>query len=565
MRSIRSRFTILITAAVVISVVTIGLLGIHFIRQISEEYTNDLIRLSAEENEQKLDVYLNSIEQCVDTVDYYASQEFPGASGEDPAEDKDEYDTEMHEYVDDVNTLFHSVVNSTSGIISYYFRIAPEVSETQKGFWYSRNDEGRFVASELTDIEEYDENDLSHTGWYYIPKKQGVAIWLEPYVNENLGETEMISYVSPVYQKGKFVGVLGIDYDYETFKKHLNYEGHFRKGYTFITNEDDEIIYHPEIESGTSVAEISEKLLGRNLNRNDTIVKYEYNGEAERASWGLLTNHMKLYLSVPESEINGMWKRLVLTVIGVSLAILALFILLGLLMVKRITEPLTNLTEAAIRLDEGDYSVELNYNGKDEVGVLTAAFRQLIGHLQAYISDLNDIAYKDALTHLKNKGAFENYKRKLDDRLKFSEDDDRPEFAICVFDCNSLKEVNDNYGHDKGDIYLKTACSVICDVFKHSPVFRLGGDEFVSVLQNDDYDNRLALCTKFDRMTVSISDEAEHPWERVDIASGIATYDPERDTCVSDVIKRADKRMYEDKMRKKSGIIRELTEEMVNY
>ncbi|MBO7373902.1 MAG: diguanylate cyclase, partial [Oscillospiraceae bacterium] len=38
----------------------------------------------------------------------------------------------------------------------------------------------------------------------------------------------------------------------------------------------------------------------------------------------------------------------------------------------------------------------------------------------------------------------------------------------------NLKQVNDQYGHDKGDAYIKTASQLICRIFKHSPVFRIG-------------------------------------------------------------------------------------------
>ena len=71
-------------------------------------------------------------------------------------------------------------------------------------------------------------------------------------------------------------------------------------------------------------------------------------------------------------------------------------------------------------------------------------------------------------------------------------------FAVCMFDCNCLKQINDEYGHDKGDIFLKETTRIICDVFEHSPVFRIGGDEFVAVLQNGDYENREALLRLFD-------------------------------------------------------------------
>lgn len=42
-----------------------------------------------------------------------------------------------------------------------------------------------------------------------------------------------------------------------------------------------------------------------------------------------------------------------------------------------------------------------------------------------------------------------------------------------ILDC-----LNDTYGHTAGDNYIKGCCKVICQIYKHSPVFRIGGDEF---------------------------------------------------------------------------------------
>jgi len=222
-------------------------------------------------------------------------------------------------------------------------------------------------------------------------------------------------------------------------------------------------------------------------------------------------------------------------------------------MAGRMTEPLAKLTEAAKRIDAGDYDVELNYDGHDEIGVLSGVFRQLVKHLSSYITDLNDKAYKDALTMVRNKAAFIVFLNELDDRIRTAKKDKKPEFAICMFDCNDLKGINDTYGHDKGDIFIRNACRLICDVFKHSPVFRLGGDEFVCVLEGESLADRENLCAEFEARSAEINKDVENPWDRINIASGIAIYDHESDTDSADVLKRADKRMYEDKDRKKSG------------
>lgn len=117
--------------------------------------------------------------------------------------------------------------------------------------------------------------------------------------------------------------------------------------------------------------------------------------------------------------------------------------------------------------------------------------------------------------------------------------DDGSAFAVCIFDCNSLKEVNDRYGHDKGDLYLKQTAAVICEVFNHSPVFRIGGDEFAALLMGRDCLNREELLRQFDETCMEKRRQNTDTWEQVDVARGMAVYDPQEDESVSDVVRRA--------------------------
>ena len=43
-------------------------------------------------------------------------------------------------------------------------------------------------------------------------------------------------------------------------------------------------------------------------------------------------------------------------------------------------------------------------------------------------------------------------KEQIQKRINEGED---PKFAIAIFDCDDLKHINDTYGHEKGDVYLK--------------------------------------------------------------------------------------------------------------
>lgn len=164
--------------------------------------------------------------------------------------------------------------------------------------------------------------------------------------------------------------------------------------------------------------------------------------------------------------------------------------------------------------------------------------------------ELNRRAFVDSLTSVRNKAAYTDFIQKLQERL---EKGDKIDFAIGIFDCNDLKKVNDQFGHDKGDIYLKNACRLICVVFDHSPVFRLGGDEFAVFLQNNDFNNREDLVSLFTNRQSEINEAAENKWDEVHVAFGIAVYDPGLDVAVNDTVRRADKIMYENKRKEKEA------------
>ncbi|MCR5485046.1 MAG: GGDEF domain-containing protein [Clostridiales bacterium] len=149
------------------------------------------------------------------------------------------------------------------------------------------------------------------------------------------------------------------------------------------------------------------------------------------------------------------------------------------------------------------------------------------------------LAYTDAMTGVQSRLAFAEKEEKMDRELSAGS---LNEFAIVVFDLNGLKEINDSEGHDAGDRYIKNAGRLICDVFKHSPVFRVGGDEFCVILEGQDFENREHLMDIFDRTI-----EKNRSNNEVVIAAGIAVFDPKQDNSFRRVFERADFMMYQRK------------------
>ncbi|MBQ9458816.1 MAG: diguanylate cyclase [Oscillospiraceae bacterium] len=156
------------------------------------------------------------------------------------------------------------------------------------------------------------------------------------------------------------------------------------------------------------------------------------------------------------------------------------------------------------------------------------------------IGEISRVAFRDALTGVGSKAAFNRLAAELTQKLKAG----TAVFSVVMMDINNLKYVNDAFGHDVGDDYIRGCCKIMCDIYKHSSLFRIGGDEFVAVLQTSDYENRTALAAQLENtFAESAARQDSQPWERYSAVAGTA--EPETgDTSFSQVLKRADQAMY---------------------
>lgn len=537
MKSIRTKFVLAAVCAVTVLMTAATVLGAAVIRKIGARNADQMLLLLCETGEKNLDYYFDSVEQSVEMVSAYVESDLDGLD-----------DASLQAHINRVSHIFKKMTYKTNGILTYYYRIDPAVSRNVKGFWFVQDEEAGFLEHEVTDITLYDTADTSRLVWFTVPKFTGEPVWLPPYITDNLG-ARVISYDVPVYLKGQFVGVIGIEIDYSTMAEQVDNITLYENGYAFINDAEGNIIYHPRIDVASME---TQPKVPQGLLEESKFIRYNYEGVEKQAVWLKLRNGMRLNVTVPVNEINKDLWDWIDEIVLVFFILIIPFIVFILYRSERITKPLRELTDVARQVNAGNYDHTLDYRGKDEVGILTSAFNQLIAHLKSYIGDLKNLAYGDALTAVRNKGAFDIYVHNLQEKL--DKGDQGLQFAVCIFDCNNLKTINDQFGHEQGDVYLKSSCSLICQVFVHSPVFRTGGDEFATILQNNDYLRRDELLKVFDMRCADVSAASKTPWKRVDVARGMAVYDPVTDQCVQDVVRRADRLMYENKRESKTRL-----------
>jgi diguanylate cyclase (GGDEF)-like protein/hemerythrin-like metal-binding protein/PAS domain S-box-containing protein len=224
-----------------------------------------------------------------------------------------------------------------------------------------------------------------------------------------------------------------------------------------------------------------------------------------------------------------------------------------------IEEPLTSQLEKAI-LTDGQWSgivSSLNKEGEmmmewlslssvknehDDDSYYVAVFSE-ITHLADRLSDIEHLAYHDALTELPNR-------KLLEERLEFAlanADRNKECLVVCYLDLDGFKLVNDQFGHEAGDEVLKTTAQRLRHVLRtNDTVSRVGGDEFILLLGDlkkpEDYKELLA------RILLEIEQPIQLEKEKVKVTASIGvTIYPLDNSRVDDLIQHADRAMSQAK------------------
>lgn len=152
---------------------------------------------------------------------------------------------------------------------------------------------------------------------------------------------------------------------------------------------------------------------------------------------------------------------------------------------------------------------------------------------------LRQLALHDSLTGLSNRNA-------LREIISSYVNENKP-FIVVFVDLDGFKAINDNAGHERGDIELQRAAALLTGIFGSiGDVGRWGGDEFIAILPNQSSDE---VLDKSDRLISLIEEDAVYVKGselRLSASIGVAIY-PEHSDDIESVIQCADAAMYRAK------------------
>jgi phosphoserine phosphatase RsbU/P len=271
-------------------------------------------------------------------------------------------------------------------------------------YCYRKSDE-RLVNVMLGD----DSYDYFTMDWYQIPRELNRPAWTEPYYDEGGGNAVMATFSVP-FSKDRngeklFQGVVTADIALHGLQEMVSAIKLYRTGYAFLISRNGVLITHPDsrlIMTGSifSIAEEKESGLLRRIgkdmiNGGEGLVGLDEGLLYPARCWlyyaPLPSIGWSLGIVIPESELFEGVYRFGRTAVLIGLAGIILITILIMLIARRITRPLKDLSHTTVEIARGNLEAQLpDIQGGDEIGTLTRSFEEMRRALKDYIKHLTE-------------------------------------------------------------------------------------------------------------------------------------------------------------------------------
>ncbi|MBR5479474.1 MAG: diguanylate cyclase [Clostridia bacterium] len=497
-RSIKSRVLITLIAAMFMISVVVGGISIFEVEKLIGAYFHDTMESDCAKESLEINNVFAEIEKTAEILKKYALYELHDATEETN-------DALMAK----IKQVFINVSKNEENVSGVYFVHNPQNNILGNDFRLVKDENGEYASAPIAN------------------KSVGTeAKWCDAEYDEYSKKT-LSAYEMPIYGGETLYGVVGLEVDYGTITSVVDQIKINKNGFAYLV-KDGKIEYHKDLQKGMAKPDTSKEY-------------FEIAGD--------LGNGCQLVLAARYADMDAEKYAIGFKIWGIVIALAFVFIFVAFAIVKKIVNPIKELTEASEEIAKGNYDVKIAKASTREIASLSAAFERMAQELQDNDRYMRRIAFRDPLTKLRNRASYEAWIERFDEEIELQEFD----FGVVVLDINGLKETNDFFGHEVGNKLIFAAAQIISEVFKRSPIFRIGGDEFVVALTGADLQEYKTLARELANRCESEFIKADGKRIPVSIAKGVAFFDGATDNAFRDVFKRADEKMYIDKRRIKEG------------
>jgi len=170
-----------------------------------------------------------------------------------------------------------------------------------------------------------------------------------------------------------------------------------------------------------------------------------------------------------------------------------------------------------------------------------------IKHVRMH-EEMRSLLLRDELTGLYNRRGFFTLVEYL---LRMAKRQDRGMFMLYA-DLDNLKQINDAYGHQEGDLALIETANLLTKNYRESDIIaRIGGDEFVVISAGTPGDCIDTILKRLRQALEAYNAKRNRPYA-LSISAGIAFYDPKNPCSIDELLAQGDRSMYRHKKQKQN-------------
>lgn len=267
---------------------------------------------------------------------------------------------------------------------------------------------------------------------------------------------------------------------------------------------------------------------------HDLVFGYDYLSYKEKISnynVEFLENAVDLMQSLESAERSKLHWLLLVQRLAIAM-IVALGAVLFMTISQLVVRPLD---KAVQHISSGEKVDPLK--GTYEIQYMSHIYNEFHSDSKELQKRLKQDAERDALTGVLNRRGYQTVIDKLASETF--------PLAVLVFDIDEFKSVNDNFGHEVGDLALTKTANLLRNTFRATDITsRIGGDEFTVILLDVTSENLPAIAAKARSINAALQAPGPDSCPAFSVSIGCA-FSPAGYN--SHAFKRADEKMYEAK------------------
>jgi methyl-accepting chemotaxis protein len=257
--------------------------------------------------------------------------------------------------------------------------------------------------------------------WWFIKEKESPAPFISKSYYSASSKNPVTSIFIPLMEENKFKGVMGSDINLGKLQELIKENSDESVGrYSFVIDGDGVVVAHPDnevlaqlynykkmtkttgVETGNTKEEPIDlapgynEIIGKVMSGDTGSVKFEDKGENYYASYtpiklGGQSDNWSVITLQKESSAKAIINKVIKATLVVGLAILVIAGILILIISKKISNPIIQISELLTRASTGDFTLKSSVKAKNEIGDLSSSFNEMIDKISNLLNSAKEM------------------------------------------------------------------------------------------------------------------------------------------------------------------------------